>query len=352
VALAWSDVVTAVLRRLRTGRLTGVSLALVICCVYLAATQPAFLTWSNWQNIFRAQAVVAILAVGMTFVVLTGGVDLAVASITALTAVCFGLVIQDGGGWIAAAAVTFAVGAGVGLLNGSLIGYGGIPFFVVTLGALAIYQSLALVLSGTGESISLSESTAHQPIADLANGAVGPFPSALLVTVGLYLVSWLMLNLTPFGHRIYAVGANPVAAQLVGVAVNRVITAVYAAAGICYALGAIVQVGRLNAAAPVVDPTLLLDVIAAVLIGGVAFSGGAGSVLGTAVGVLFLGVVENGLSLSGVTSFWQGIVSGIILIGAVGIGVLRDNAWLSQQAQVARRSGRRLARRADSGSGP
>jgi ribose transport system permease protein len=331
-------------RRAFAGRLTGVCAGLLGVCIYLWATQPAFMTWANWQNIFRAQAVVAILAIGMTVVVLTGGIDLAVASTTATAAVSFGLAIEHGLSWGFAAVVAISVGAAIGLVNGGLIGFGRVPFFVVTLGALAVYQSVALVLTTTGESISLGRYHSFTPVGTIVNGTVGPFPTIFLITLVLYIWAALVLTYTSFGHRIYACGANPVAARLTGINVTLITVAVYGIGGLLAGIGAVVQAGRLSAAAPQADPTLMLEVIAAVLIGGASFAGGEGNVLGTAVGVLFLGVIDNGFSLSGVSTFWQGVVSGMILIAAVTIGVLRDHTWLVRQAQLARAATRRAGR--------
>ena len=148
-----------------------------------------------------------------------------------------------------------------------------------------------------------------------------------MLCAGLYLVGAFVLHLTPFGRAVYAVGSNPDAARLTGINVKIVLVAVYAISGLAAGLAAVVQTGRLTAAGPQVDPNLMLAVIAAVLIGGTAFTGGDGGLLGTAIGVLFLGVVQNGLQLSDVSTFWQGTVSGGILILAVGLGVLRDVGW-------------------------
>ena len=145
-----------------------------------------------------------------------------------------------------------------------------------------------------------------------------------------------MLRYTAFGRALFAIGSNQEAARLNGINVSRILIAVYTIAGLAAGLAAILQVGRLTAASPTVDPTLLLTVLAAVLIGGTSFTGGEGGVLGTVIGVVFLGVVQNGLTLSNVSSFWQGTVSGVILITAVGLGVLRDRGYNLRQRRVAR----------------
>jgi ribose transport system permease protein len=329
----------ALLRRFSLGRYTGVVIGFVVVCIYLWATQPVFMSWGNWENIIRTQAVVAILGIGMTFVVLTGGIDLSIASATAGAAMVLGEAMIHGWHWIPAILACIGAGILVGLINGLLIGITKIPFFVVTLGTLSIYQSFALLLT-QGETISLFGMERFAPVAQLANDAVGPLPNLLLVCGGLYIVGMFVLRYTHFGRSVFAVGSNREAARLTGINVTLVLVSVYTLAGLTAGLGAVVQSGRLTAASPTADPNLMLNVIAAVLIGGTAFTGGDGSLIGTIIGVLFLGVIENGLSLSGVSTFWQGTVSGVILIAAVAIGVLRDYGWRLDLVARAR-SGRR-----------
>lgn len=303
-------------------------IGLAILCTYLAATEPIFLSWTNWQNIVRAQAVVFVLAIGTTLVVLTGGIDLSIASMTAASAMILGLSIEGGWGWVAAVAATVGFGFFLGALNGAMIGFARIPFFVVTLGTLSMYQSFAL-LTKSGETVSLFDFRSFDPVQNLANGNVGPVPTVFLIIAGLYLAGAFVLRYTAFGRAVYAVGSNPEAARLTGINVVLVLVSVYAISGLTAGLAAMIQAGRLTAASPVADPNLMLAVIAAVLIGGTSFKGGDGGLLGTVVGVLFLGVISNGLSLADVSTFWQGMVSGGILIAAVGLGVLRDHGWMA-----------------------
>jgi len=314
------------IRRASFGRYTGVAVGLVVVCVYLWLTEPAFMTWSNWENIIRGQSVVAILAIGMTVVVLTGGIDLSIASNAAASAMVLGLLVQDGWDWWSASLAAIGAGTALGLLNGVLIGFARIPFFVVTLGTLSIFQSWAL-LATNGETISLFSYEKFTPLEKLINGSTGPFPNLLLIVGGLYAVGIVLLRYTRFGRSVFAVGSNPEAARLSGIKVSVMLVSVYALCGLTAGLGSVALTGRLTAAGPNIDPNLMLTVVAAVLIGGTAFTGGDGSLVGTIVGVLFLGVIQNGLSLSGVSTFWQGTVSGTILIAAVGIGVIRDYGW-------------------------
>lgn len=314
------------LRSMRPAKATGVLLGLVAVSTFLSIQQPDFLTWSNWENILRSQAVVFALSIGMTLVLLTGGIDLSVGSMAAAAGMIIGLLMQHG----ASAEVGIAGGLGMGLamgfLNGFAIGVLRIPFFVVTLGTLSIFQSIALLVT-QGSTISLFGMPQFHLIDRLANGSTGPFPTvAVLLVVG-FAVMAFVLHLTPFGRSIYAVGSNPEAARLSGINRTQVLIVVYALSGLFAGLGAVIQTGRITAAGPQADPNLMLTVIAAVLIGGTAFTGGEGGLLGTIIGVLFLGVIQNGLALSSVSTFWQGTVSGGILITAVGLGVLRTHGW-------------------------
>jgi ribose/xylose/arabinose/galactoside ABC-type transport system permease subunit len=260
----------------------------------------------------------------MTFVVLTGGIDLSIASATAGAAMLIGITISHGADWWLGCLAGIALGLGFGLVNGVVIGIMRIPFFVVTLGTLSIYQSVAL-LSTSCETVSLFSFPKFNQVQVLINQNTGPLPTVLLLAGALYLIGVFVLHFTGFGRGVYAVGSNPDAARLSGINVTGVLVSVYAIAGLSAGFAAVVQTGRLTAAGPQVDPNLMLNVIAAVLIGGTAFTGGDGGLFGTVIGVLFLGVVQNGLQLSSVSTFWQGTVSGLILVLAVGIGVLRDS---------------------------
>ena len=284
-----------------------------------------FLTWDNGMNIVKSNSVAFVLAVGATFVIISAGLDLSTASATIAAGMILGLTMDAGWSIVPALAVTVLFGVLLGLLNGVLITKLKISFLVVTLGTLSIYQSFALVVSG-GQTITVFADPGFPVLSDFVNGEIGPVPVLLAFDLALLLVAAGVLRSTGFGRSLFAVGSNPEAARLNGIDVGRIVLVTYAIAGLAAGLASVVQVGRLTGASAQADPTLLLTVIAAVLIGGTAYTGGEGGVLGTLIGVLFLGVVQNGLTLSGVSSFWQGTVSGVILISAVGLGVVRDRA--------------------------
>jgi ribose transport system permease protein len=321
-------------RRLLLGRLTGLTFGLVAVCTYFTLAEPTFMTWPNWQNIIRAEAVAAILGIGMTFVLLTGGIDLSVASMTAAAGMILGLALEHGWAWPLAFLACVGVGTGMGFVNGFLIGAARIPFFVVTLGTLGIYQSFARLVTPGSQTIALFGTGTFTGLGNLTTGKIGPLPNVLVLLIVLYVLGTVMLRFSKFGYSIFAVGSNARAARLTGVRVNAVLAAVYTASGVLAAIAAAVNTGQSSAATPDADPTLTLTVAAAVLIGGTAFTGGDGGLLGTALGIVFLGVIQNGLLLTNVSAFWQGTVSGLILIIAVGFGVLRDYGLALRQRRI------------------
>jgi ribose transport system permease protein len=304
-------------------RYAGVLVALVLVCGYLSITQDVFLTWENLTNIAKSNSVVFVLAIGATFVVISAGIDLSAASAATAAGMILGLTMDAGWSIVLALAATVVFGAFLGLLNGLLITKLRISFLVVTLGTLSIYQSFALALN-EGQTITVFNKPGFSVLSDFVNEGIGPFPILLVFDLLVLLVAGGVLRYTGFGRALFAVGSNADAARLNGIDVGRIVLVTYGIAGFAAGLAAVVQVGRLTGASAQADPTLLLTVVAAVLIGGTAYTGGEGGVLGTLVGVVFLGVVQNGLTLSDVSSFWQGTVSGAILIAAVGLGVRRD----------------------------
>jgi ribose transport system permease protein len=307
-------------------RNAGVLVALVLACLYLSITEDVFLTWDNFTNIAKSNTVVFVLATGATFVVISAGIDLSAASSATAAGMILGLTLDAGWGIAVVLGATVLFGVLLGLVNGFLITKLRISFLVVTLGTLAIYQSFALVVND-GQTITVFGKPGFSFLSGFVNNDIGPFPILLVFDLVLALIAGGVLRHTGFGRALFAVGSNPEAARLNGIDVGRIVLATYGIAGLAAGLASIVQVGRLTSASPQADPSVLLTVVAAVLIGGTAYTGGEGGVLGTLIGVLFLGVVQNGLTLSDVSSFWQGTVSGVILIAAVALGVRRDGGW-------------------------
>lgn len=300
-------------RRMR--RYAGVGIALLLMVVFLSATQPAFASSINATNILRSVAVLYMVSIGNTFVLLTAGFDLSVGSLLSLSgALLAGMLLGGVEPWLAIVA-TLVFGAAVGgLLNGMLIGKAGLSFFVVTLASLSLLRGVTFVYtSGRTKRVDVAALNL------LGDGKVGGVSVPVLLMAGVLLVSLFVLHYTRFGRAVYAVGGNKEAARLSGINVGLVLVAVYAISGLLAGLAGVIQTGRLGAAAPVAGTGLELSAAAAVLLGGTSFSGGSGGVVGTTIGVLFIGVLRNGLGLMGVSSFWQDVVTGVILIAAIAI---------------------------------
>lgn len=304
-------------------RYLGVGAALVLLVIVMSVTQENFLTYANMMNILRTNAVLFVVAVGLTFVIISGGLDLSVGSMVALGGVFLAIMLESGiTPPIAVLATILACTVLGALLNGGLIAYGGFNFFVVTLAMLELFRGAALVLSdGT------PKSTINYPLVQtIGDGNIGGFPIPVLIAIAVGVVGFVVLRWTRFGRSVYAVGGNAVASHLAGVNVKRVRFAVYAIAALTAGLAAIMLTGRLTSSQPVSGAVgVELSAAAAVLLGGASFSGGSGNIGGTAIGVLFLGVVANGITLAGVPSYWQGIATGVVLVAAIALDRLRRN---------------------------
>ena len=295
----------------------GALVGLVLVALVMFIATPKFLTTQNLLNVGVQAAVTAILAFGMTFVIVTAGIDLSVGSVAALSAICAGWAVTTGGmpGWLA-----LVVGPLVGLLAGAVSGvavaYGKLPAFIATLAMLSIARGLTLVVSG-GRPIEM-------PGAVTWLGAnIGPVPVPIVVMIVTALITSFILTRTVFGRSLYAIGGNEEAARLAGLPVKRTIAAVYALSGLFAAIAGLVLAGRLASAQPQAAAGYELDAIAAVVIGGASLSGGVGKASGTLIGALVLAVIRNGLNLLNVTAFWQQVVIGLVIALAVGIDVLR-----------------------------
>jgi ribose transport system permease protein len=304
-------------------RYVAVLLLLLGIVAYFAASEGGkFLSSANIQDLFASVSILWIVSMGMTFVVLTGGIDLSVGAVVALS----GLVLSkllNGLGLPALLAVVLAVVIGAlvgGAVNGTLIGRFGLSFFVVTLGTASLYQGIVSIWSQTKTTYIAS------PLIDgIGFGSALGISTPIWIMIAVFMVAFVVLRWTYFGRDVYAVGGNADAARLSGINVTRTIVAVYAIAGLCAALGGVIEAGRLGASSPIVGADIPLAAAAGVLLGGTSFVGGIGGVTGTAVGVLFIGTLQNGLAIRGVSSFWQQVVTGAILIFAVSIDRIQQN---------------------------
>lgn len=290
----------------------GTLLGLLVLCAVLWVLTPHFLTVSNLLNIAQQTSINAIVAVGMTFVILSGGIDLSVGSIVAVAGVVLGTLLHQGQPLPIAMAASMAVGVACGAANGALVSWGRLPPFIVTLGMMSIARGAALVFT---EARPVSGFDAG--FRSLATGSIGFIPAPVVVMILVYVVAHFVLTRTTFGRYVYAIGGNEEATRLSGVNVRAHKTAVYGVSGLTSAVAAIILTARLNSAQPIAGMMYELDAIAATVIGGTSLMGGEGSLGGTLVGALIMGVLRNGLNLLGVSSFLQQIVIGAVIVGAV-----------------------------------
>lgn len=296
----------------------GALVGLIILCMALFIATPVFLTVPNIINIGIQAAVVAIMAFGMTFVIVTSGIDLSVGSVAALSAMVSAWMFSNVGlpGWL-----TLIIGLLIGLLAGAASGlaiaYGKLPAFIATLAMMSVARGLTLVISG-GTPVATSGAVNHLG-ADL-----GPIPVPVIMLALAGVVCWFILSRTVLGRSLYAIGGNEEAARLSGIPVRRILVAVYALAGLFAGLAGLVLAGRLSSAQPQAGLGYELDAIAAVVIGGASLSGGSGKASGTFIGAVLLAVIRNGLNILNVSSFWQQVVIGCVIALAVGFDVFRS----------------------------
>ncbi|MBW8485851.1 ABC transporter permease [Actinomadura parmotrematis] len=302
-----------------TSQYLGVLAVLGLLVVLLAVTQPEFLTVDNFLNIAELNVVLLLLAVGLTFVLLTGGIDLSVGSMMGFSAiVCWKLLGTMPAPLAMLLAVLVALAAAFAT-NGLLIGRAGLSFLVVTIGTGSLLHGLAQIWSG-GQSQTVYQ---HSFLVSVGTKHVAGVPVTVLIAAGVFAVALVVLRYSGFGRMVYAVGGNPEAARLAGINVTAVRVAVYTLCGTLAGLAGVISAARITSASPDAGIGLELTAGAAVLLGGTSFMGGRGSLLGTLLGVLFLGVLQNGVTLAGVSPFWSNVVSGAVLIVAIGIDRLR-----------------------------
>ena len=303
-----------------TESLRGLSVIgiLLFICLIFAIGSNEFLTLSNLINVALQTSIIAIVSIGMTFTILTAGIDLSVGSVMALSgAVAAGLAVQQGWGTAFAIGAALVLGALIGGINGLLIIRGGMPPFVATLAMLAVARGLTLVY------------TDGRPIAGLDQGFIFlgtgqvlgiPMPVVFLLIIGL--VAILVTRQTRFGLHVYATGGNEETTRLAGISPARIKLAVYIISGVLAALGGVLLTARLWSAQPNAATGLELDAIAAPVLGGTSLFGGVGTIVGTITGAFIIGVMSNGLNLMGVPSYYQQVIKGIVFILAVTLDLI------------------------------
>jgi ribose transport system permease protein len=300
----------------------GTLAGLLGLCIVLWILTPHFLTFSNLLNVAQQTSINAIIAVGLTYVIISGGIDLSVGSLVAFSGVVLASLLQREVPFPIAMAGSLAVGLACGLVNGVLITLGRLPPFIATLGMMSVARGGALLYTD-GRPISGFPDSFRW----LATGEVLFVPVPVILMLVVYGVAHFVLRRTKFGRYTFAIGGNEEAALLSGVRVRLYKTFVYGLGGLLSALAAAVLTARLNSAQPIAGINYELDAIAATVIGGTSLMGGQGSVIGTLIGALIMGVLRNGLNLLGVSSFIQQVVIGAVII----LAVLMDTAFKQQK---------------------
>ncbi len=287
-------------------------IGLLMLCLIIAMISPRFLTVSNILNVLTQVSVNAILAIGMTFVILTGGIDLSVGSVLAITGAVVATFAKAGGNILPGAIVTIALGAAIGLFNGLLVSKGKVQAFIVTLATMTIFRGVTYVftdgnpISGLGDNISF-----------IGNKMLFGVPIPIYLILIVLLIAWYTLTQTRFGRYVYALGGNEDSARLSGINTNKIKTLVYVISGITAAIAGIIVTSRIGSASPNAGTGFELDAIAAVVLGGTSLAGGEGKITGTIIGALIIGVLNNGLNLMGVSPFYQSIAKGVVILLAV-----------------------------------
>lgn len=306
--------ISARARTLRSSERAGVVVALIALCVYLSTASEFFLTRDNILNIGTSIAIVGIVAAGSTIVMLGGGIDISIGSTVALAGIAAGKALEAG--WGAEGAVVAAVVAGAlaGLVNGLLVAGLGVNPLIATLGTLSVFRGLAFILSD-----GIAVSAADPRFLAIGSGRIAGLPAPLVVMIVVFAAVAFLLRSTRVGRNIYAMGGNPDAARLAGISLTRYRIGLYVASGALCGLSAVVLTARLGSAQPLAAAGLELDAIAACVLGGVALAGGIGAMGGTVLGVLVLGVVNNGLNILQVDSFYQYVARGGVLLIAVAL---------------------------------
>lgn len=313
-------IVTLIKKTRKIGSLGLLVIAFACLFVFLCAFAPNFFSYGNFSNVLRQVSMIAIMAVGMTMVILTGEIDLSIGSLVAFSGTVFAwLMVKAGFNWIPALLLTLAIGAVVGLVIGFIQTKFHVPSFIITLGLFQALRSASFVITNAF------------PIAPLPNeinwigrGMLGIVPIPIVFMAFAYVAGYFLLNHTTWGRAIYAVGSNITAAELSGLNTKIIKVSAFVVNSFLAAFAGIILASRLNSGTPTVASGWELDVIAAVIIGGTAMTGGAGNILGTLFGALFVAVLNNGMVLMGVSPYIQGIISGLVIIAAVLAGSKRQ----------------------------
>jgi len=290
-------------------------IALIILMAVITIINSNFLTANNLLNLLLQVTSNALIAFGMTFVILTGGIDLSVGSILALSSALTAGLLGSGMPVTLAILISLILGCILGVMNGLLISYGKLAPFIVTLATMTIFRGATLVYTnGNPITKGLSDTFLFQ---FLGQGYIVGIPFPVIIMFIVFIVLYVLLHKTAFGKSVYAIGGNEKAAYISGVKLNKVKIIIYSISGIMASISGLIITSRLSSAQPTAGASYEMDAIAAVVLGGTSLSGGKGRILGTLIGALIIGVLNNGLNIIGVSAFWQQVVKGVVILIAV-----------------------------------
>lgn len=290
-------------------------IALIILMAVITIINSNFLTANNLLNLLLQVTSNALIAFGMTFVILTGGIDLSVESILALSSALTAGLLGSGMPVTLAILISLILGCILGMMNGLLISYGKLAPFIVTLATMTIFRGATLVYTnGNPITKGLSDTFLFQ---FLGQGYIVGIPFPVIIMFIVFIVLYVLLHKTAFGKSVYAIGGNEKAAYISGVKLNKVKIIIYSISGIMASISGLIITSRLSSAQPTAGASYEMDAIAAVVLGGTSLSGGKGRILGTLIGALIIGVLNNGLNIIGVSAFWQQVVKGVVILIAV-----------------------------------
>jgi ribose/xylose/arabinose/galactoside ABC-type transport system permease subunit len=290
----------------------GLLVIIMAIVVIMSLVKPVFLSGENILNVLRQVSINGILAIGITFVIMTGGIDLSIGSIVAVTAVLVGSFLEQGYGMVFAITIGMAGALVFGIFNGVLISVGGLPPFIATLANMTIARGVAMVYSNGRNYVIM-----HEKFLQIGKGYTLGVPNPIWILLAVVIIAYIVLNFTVFGRHILAFGGNRHAVKLAGVRINLVEASAYVISGLLAGVAAIVLVSRTSTGQPIAGTGYELDAIAATAIGGTSMTGGSGSIGGTVMGFIIIGIMLNSLTLLNVSSFYQQIVKGVIIIVAV-----------------------------------
>jgi len=293
----------------------GPMIGLIVLIIAVSFLSPVFLTPSNLTNLLRQVSVNGLIAFGMTFIILLGAIDLSVGSVLAFSSAVMASLVVNDTHYLVAFIVAILVGAALGAMNGLVITYGKVAPFIVTLATMTVFRGATFIftdgvpISGISRDDNLFQFIGRESVLGV------PFPVIIMLAV--FFLLFILLHKTPFGRKVYAVGGNEKAANIVGVKISKIKILVFTLSGALAALAGIIITSRLGSAQPNAGVSYELDAIAAVVLGGTSLSGGKGRLFGTLIGILIIGVLNNGLNILGVSTFYQEVAKGVVILVAV-----------------------------------